>query len=126
MAPNRSGHPVRDSSDDAHREIEQFLYREARLLDERRFEEWLALCSDDAQIWAPLSDGDGDPSTEASLVYDDRELLEARIRRLRHPQIHSQIPHARGCRLVSNIMIARLSDDGGEARVHSSFIMLEF
>jgi benzoate/toluate 1,2-dioxygenase beta subunit len=125
MAPERHGLSVTESAERVRREVEQFLYLEARFLDERRFEEWLGLYCDDARMWAPLHDGDGDPATEASLVYDDRELLEARVRRLRHPQIHSQIPAARGCRLVGNVMIARSSDDGNEITAQSSFVMLE-
>jgi ethylbenzene dioxygenase beta subunit len=37
--------------DELIREVEQFLYREARLLDERRFHEWLALFTDDVRYW---------------------------------------------------------------------------
>jgi ketosteroid isomerase-like protein len=43
------------------REVEQFLFREARLLDQQRLDEWLALFAEDATYWVPLERGQKDP-----------------------------------------------------------------
>ena len=58
------------------RDIEQFLFREAQLLDEARFEEWLKLFTDTAWYWVPVSPDQPDPFEMVSIIYDDRRLLE--------------------------------------------------
>lgn len=66
------------------------VYLEARLLDEKRFDEWYQLYTDDARYWMPLSRGQPDPDTHTSLFYEDKLLLRIRIERLRHPNAYSQ------------------------------------
>lgn len=83
---------------------EQFLYHEARLLDEQRFEDWLALFSDDATYWVPLERDQKDPHETSSLIYDDRALLELRVRQFRHPRAHARAPLPRTVHQVGNIV----------------------
>ena|SRR5580765_1459861 len=83
---------------------EQFLYHEARLLDEQRFEEWLALFADDATYWVPLEQGQKDPQQTSSLIYDDRTLLELRVMQMRHPRAHARAPLPRTVHQVSNVV----------------------
>src|SRR5262249_33075886 len=73
-------------------ECEQFLVYEARLLDEGRFDEWLELFAADAWYWVPSEPNQANPRDIVSLIYDDRRLLETRVRRLASPRIHSQEP----------------------------------
>src|SRR5438128_11359806 len=75
--------------------IEPFLYREAWLLDHGRLDEWLGLFTDDATYWIPLEANQGDPLTTSSIVYDDRRLLEIRVRQFQHPRAHARVPAAR-------------------------------
>lgn len=68
--------------------IEQFLYREARYLDDREFEKWLTCYADDAVFWMPCwSDDDAltqDPQRELSLIYyPNKGGLEDRVFRIR-------------------------------------------
>jgi 3-phenylpropionate/cinnamic acid dioxygenase small subunit len=70
--------------------LAEFVYREARLLDEKRFEEWYELFTEDARYWMPLTRGQPDGITHTSLFYEDRLLLKVRIERLRHPSAFSQ------------------------------------
>ena len=63
-------------------DTESFLIHEARILDERRWEDWLALFADDGWYWVPIEEGQKDPKQTVSLMYDDRRLLETRVRRL--------------------------------------------
>jgi 3-phenylpropionate/cinnamic acid dioxygenase small subunit len=71
-------------------ELTDFVYREARLLDEKRFDEWYELLTGDAIYWMPLTRGQPDGETHTSLFYEDRLLLRVRIERLRHPNAYSQ------------------------------------
>ena len=74
------------------REVEEFLFQEARFLDEGRFEEWLALFTETAWYWVPLAPDQDNPEDMVSIIYDDRRLLETRVRRLCSPNIHAQAP----------------------------------
>ena len=57
--------------------IESFLYREARLMDEHAYDEWLALWTDDALYWVPCNEDDFDPERHVSIVYENKARLEA-------------------------------------------------
>ena len=59
-----------------------FLEHEARLLDESKFDDWLALFTADAWYWVPSEPNQDNPHDIVSLIYDDRRLLETRVRRL--------------------------------------------
>ena len=98
-----------------HRKVEQFLFREARLLDERRFEEWAELFTSDGQYWAPTQPDQQSPDDAVSLFLDDRTSMNARIRRLRHPEAHVAIPHSNTAHMLGNIEIDP-ADDGLVAR----------
>jgi benzoate/toluate 1,2-dioxygenase beta subunit len=94
-----------------HRAIERFLYREARLMDENAYAEWLALWADDAVYWIPCGDNKTDPIRQVSTVYDDRKRLEARIKRLLSGNAYAQAPPSRLRRMVSNIEIEETDDN---------------
>jgi 3-phenylpropionate/cinnamic acid dioxygenase small subunit len=103
---------------------EQFLYHEARLLDTQRYEEWLALFTDDATYWVPLEQGQKDPHETSSIIHDDRTLLELRVKQIRHPRAHARLPLARTVHQVSNVM--PLGEANGELRVASALQVVEF
>jgi len=70
--------------------LAEFVYREARLLDEKRFDAWYDLFTEDARYWMPLTRGQPDGRLHTSLFYEDKLLLKVRIERLRHPNAFSQ------------------------------------
>jgi len=106
------------------RSVEQFLYREARLMDENAYDEWLALWAASGAIyWVPCNRDDVDPKREISLIYDDRQALDARIDRLKSGAAFAQDPKSRMRRLVSNVEIA--DGENGEIVVHSNFDLTE-
>lgn len=82
------------------RELVDFVYREARLLDEQRFEDWLALFADDGHYWMPLAPGQTDARLHASLMHEDKLLLQVRIERLRGNRTYSQQPASRSHHLL--------------------------
>lgn len=63
------------------RELEQFLYREARLLDEQRWDEWEALWTPDGEYWVPSRPDQPDPVRHVSLVYETALLRKVRLKR---------------------------------------------
>jgi 3-phenylpropionate/cinnamic acid dioxygenase small subunit len=66
----------------SNQQLVDFVYAEARLLDEQRFEDWLALFTDDAHYWMPLAPGQQDARLHTSLMYEDKLLLRVRVERL--------------------------------------------
>ena len=105
-------------------DCETFLLHEARLLDEAKFDAWLALFTADAQYWVPSEPDQKSPYETVSLIYDDRRLLETRVRRLASPRIYSQEPRSRTSRIVTNVTLEESNSDS--ALVRSKFMMIEF
>jgi benzoate/toluate 1,2-dioxygenase beta subunit len=112
-------------STDEHRAIEEFLYEEARLADSHRYEEWLALWTDDALYWVPAAGGkDTDPLQQASYIYDNIVRLRTRVGMLMSGEKFSQLPPSGLVRVVSNIFVEG-QDDNGDVAVNAKFILLE-
>jgi benzoate/toluate 1,2-dioxygenase beta subunit len=104
------------------REIEAFLYKEARLADENRYDEWAALWTDDALYWLPANLDDYDPHQHISIIYDDRERLQDRVDRLKSGAAWAQEPRSRVRRVVSNIEIDPPAENG-EITASSNFVL---
>jgi len=105
-------------------QLRQFLYHEARLLDAGELEAWLELFTEDATYWVPLERGQKDPLETSSLIYDDRTLLELRVKQARHPRAHARLPLARTVHQVGNVTV--LSETSHEARVASTLTLIEW
>jgi 3-phenylpropionate/cinnamic acid dioxygenase small subunit len=103
---------------------EEFLLQEARLLDEGRFDDWLGLFTPDAWYWVPSQPDQLDPHETVSLIYDDRRLLETRVRRLASPRMYSQEPRSRTSRVIANVTIEEA--ERAACTVRSKFVMIEF
>ena len=106
--------------------IEQFLIHEARLLDSRRFREWMELFAEDGTYWVPAVPNQESPFDQASLFYDDRDLMRTRVERLEHPRIHVQTPPSRTAHLVGNVLVEEADEAKGEYVVGSTVIMVEY
>jgi 3-phenylpropionate/cinnamic acid dioxygenase small subunit len=124
------------------RDVEQFLYREARLLDERRFHEWLELFTDDVRYWMPgrsnrypkvskaISILDPDRYTEEELTREDelaildetKETLGRRIARLGTGMAWAEDPPSRTRHMISNIEVEP-GDAASELKVFSNFLV---
>ena len=102
-------------------EAEAFLFREARLLDEGKLEEWLALFTEDCLYWLPILDEGSE--LEPSLIYDNRARLEERIFRLEETRAFAQEPPSRTQHNVSNVEV--VDGSGGEARVLCNLTLFE-
>lgn len=75
--------------------IHDFLYHEARLLDEGRFSDWLELWMPDGIYWMPLDYQQTDPDLVTSLMYEDMFMLKLRVERLNGARTFSQKPKSR-------------------------------
>ena len=143
--PSRSSHYVndalycelmanfRDWQDDARAgadsavrdEFRQMLEREARLLDQLRYEDWLKMYAPECIYWVPSTPSAGDPRREISVMFDDRRRLEDRIYRLHTGFAWSQAPASRTVRMISNVEVFATARD--DARVlRSNFLISEF
>ncbi|MEQ5803127.1 benzoate 1,2-dioxygenase small subunit [Halomonas sp. H10-9-1] len=104
-----------------YQDLQAFLYREARLLDDREWDEWLTCYSKDAEFWMPAWDDDDqlsrDPHSEISLIYyPNREGLEDRVYRIKTERSGASTPEPRTTHLVSNIEVLKEEGDTLELR----------
>ena len=101
------------------------LEREARLLDQLRYEDWLALFAPECIYWVPATPNAGDPRREVAVMFDDRRRLEDRIYRLRTGFAWSQAPASRTVRLITNVEVFATGHDNVRM-VRSNFLISEF
>jgi p-cumate 2,3-dioxygenase subunit beta len=104
-------------------DVEDFLFREAELLDEWRLPEWLELFTDDAIYYVPATDLPADASPDHNLFYvaDDRFRLSERVKRLMKRTAHAEFPHSKTRHLVSNVRIRERLDE--DLVVGSAFVV---
>jgi 3-phenylpropionate/cinnamic acid dioxygenase small subunit len=114
------------SSEPSLHDMQQFLFREAALLDSGRWEEWLELFTLDGYYWVPLVPNQSDAQNHVSLFYEDAMLRQMRVRRLRHPRAFSQQTATRTSHIVGNVMRGEYAASSGEVIVQSNFQMLQF
>jgi 3-phenylpropionate/cinnamic acid dioxygenase small subunit len=111
--------------------VEDFLYLEAELLDDRKLREWLDLLTDDMRYWMPirynplerpedLSDELAKPG-DGYYFDDDKKSLSLRIERVYVKSAWAEMPPSRTRHLISNVRIK--NDDGREMEVHSNFLV---
>ena len=128
--------------DDVLRQVEQFLYREARLLDSRQFRRWIDLLADDLRYWIPMRsnrysaasksisilDGsryeEDDLSKESDQAFmdEDKGSLRRRVDRLDTGMAWAEDPPSRTRHLISNVEV-ELGERESEVKVYSNFIM---
>jgi 3-phenylpropionate/cinnamic acid dioxygenase small subunit len=101
------------------------LEREARLLDQLRYDDWLALYTAQCIYWVPSTPNAGDPRREIAVMFDDRRRLEDRIYRLRTGFAWSQAPASRTVRLITNVE-AFFTAREDVRMLRSNFLISEF
>ena len=106
-------------------ELARFVRFEARLLDEKRFDEWYELFTDDAHYWVPAVHGQKSPSTQNSLAYEDKLLLQLRVERLKSPLAYSQKPASRSLHVLQEPEVEKRDDAKGEFLTRTPFIYTE-
>lgn len=109
----------------SNQQLIDFVYAEARLLDEQRFEEWLALFTDDAHYWMPLTPGQQDARLHTSLMYEDKLLLRVRVERLGGARTYSQQPRSRCHHLLQQPSVEQADRDAGRYTLRTAFHYVE-
>lgn len=108
------------------REVEAFLFAEARLQDELDYDAWEALWTDDAIYWVPANGDDIDPTRQMSVIYDNRSRIATRIKQLKSGKRHSQSPPSRTRRMVSNVELLDADPDfPGDVQVGANYVVFE-
>jgi 3-phenylpropionate/cinnamic acid dioxygenase small subunit len=111
-------------------EVEQFLYREAALLDERRYEEWINLMADDIHYFMPIRQNvkfgewdreNSDPASEISWFDEGKDVLEGRVRQLVTGVHWAEEPVSRIRHIVSNVRV--LGVEGDEISTSDTFFI---
>lgn len=105
------------------REVEEFLYLEARLADEHDYDGWEALWTDDAIYWVPAGGDDIDPDRQVSIIYDNRRRISTRMKQLKTGQRPTQTPRSRVRRVISNVEL--VPSAGPDTEVKANFMLVE-
>jgi len=105
----------------SYHDIQAFLYREARLLDDRQWDAWLECYRKDAEFWMPAWDDDDqltrDPHSEISLIYyPNREGLEDRVYRIKTERSGASTPEPRTTHQITNLEVLKEEGDTVELR----------
>jgi 3-phenylpropionate/cinnamic acid dioxygenase small subunit len=107
------------------RDLVAAVYREARLLDEMRYEEWLEMYAEDGHYWMPAEWRQTDPRLQASLMYEDNLLLRIRVERLAGARTFSQKPKSRCQHLLQAPQIDEINEAENRYRTWTSFHYIE-
>jgi benzoate/toluate 1,2-dioxygenase beta subunit len=117
---------VADIAPDVQMAVERFLYRQAEILDDRRWDEWLALFTETGRYWAPVTEQQTEMEGAPSIFYEDVDLMRVRAKRVSHPRAWSQRPQHRTSHVVSNVIVETYDARTGDVVVRSKFHMAEF
>ena len=105
--------------------VEDFLFKEAELLDSWRLDEWVGLFAEDGRYVVPTTDlPDGDPQRDLVFIDDDITRLRARAARLNSRHAHREYPSSRTRRFVTNVRVA--DTGGGELSVTANVVVYRF
>jgi 3-phenylpropionate/cinnamic acid dioxygenase small subunit len=102
-----------------------FVVTEAQLLDERNYDAWLNLFSEDGHYWMPLTPGQLDAKLHASLMYEDKLLLKIRVARLTGARTFSQQPMSRCHHLLQQPVVTSRDEANGIYTTRTSFHYIE-
>lgn len=111
------------ASGDLQREVEQFLYRQAELLDDKQWQAWIDLFADDGVYWAPVTPQQTEWEGSPSIFAEDKLLMEIRKNRVTHPNAWSQAPMWETNHLVSHVALEQVGEN--EIKVRSRFHLME-
>jgi ethylbenzene dioxygenase beta subunit len=106
--------------------VQQFLFREARMLDERRWEDWLALYAPDAEYWVPMAWQQESPKDHVSLFYETVELLRMRLDRLERALSPLDWPPARTNHHLTNVTVEDGAGDGDMLIARAYLLFAEY
>ena len=104
--------------------VEQFLYRQAELLDAKRWQDYIDLFTDDGIYWMPANADHEHWEGVPSIFIEDKNTMAVRMKRVLHPEAWSQVPIWETNHIVGNVVIQDISPEG-DVVVRSRFQMIE-
>mgnify|MGYP003382325670 CR=1 FL=1 len=112
------------------REVEAFIFKEARYADDSAYDEWEALLTDDMHYWVPAGRAIGNPAEQLSFINDNRARVRSRIRQMRNAKRHAQTPRSPLSRVISNVEVLGIEggdpmSDGSTTIAIASFVIYE-
>lgn len=105
-------------------EVEQFLYAQAALLDNKRWQDWIDLFTPDGVYWMPPEPGHTHWDGMPAIFAEDKNIMTVRMKRVLHPDAWSQVPLWGTNHVVGNVVVDKASANG-DVVVRSRFHMLE-
>jgi 3-phenylpropionate/cinnamic acid dioxygenase small subunit len=121
--PARSAHTATQTAASLQQHVEQFLFHQSELLDEKQWAAYIELFTSDGVYWMPATPDQTEWLDSPSIFAEDRQMMEIRMGRVTHPNAWSQAPQWGTSHLVSNVVIESVSDT--EVSVRSRFQMME-
>ena len=107
------------------RALALLLHQETEFLDQRRYEDWLALFTEDCRYWVPARTGQTDPDNEISLFHEDHNLMAMRAGRIQHPRAHSLTHPVTTSHITGDKVVEAIDGATGELTVTTRFQMVE-
>ena len=105
-------------------DVEQFLYQQSELLDNKHWQEYIDLFTDDGVYWMPAKPEHEHLEGMPSIFIEDKSLMAVRMKRVLHPDAWSQVPLWETNHIVGNVVIEDISAEG-DVTVRSRFQMIE-
>lgn len=106
-------------------DVIDFIYAEARMLDEGRFDDWLALWLPDGIYWMPLDYKQTDPVNATSLLHEDYFMLRLRVERLNGARTFSQKPKSRCHHVLQRPFVDIFDPEAGRYETNTSMHYVE-
>jgi 3-phenylpropionate/cinnamic acid dioxygenase small subunit len=122
-APKKTGPATKPSGADLQQQVEQFLFRQAEVLDCKQWQAYIDLFAADGVYWNAVDPAHTDWDGVPSIFTEDRDLMTVRMKRVLHPNAASQEAEWGTSHIVSNVVIEKVN--GNEVHVRSRFHMLE-
>jgi benzoate/toluate 1,2-dioxygenase subunit beta len=123
-APKKAARPRRVDVHDVQHAVEQFLYRQAEVLDEKRWQDYIDLFTDDGMYWMPPEPSHATWEGMPSIFAEDKRLMTVRMKRVLHPDAWSQRPLWGTNHVVGNVVVEK-QETNGDVCVRSRFHMME-
>lgn len=106
-------------------DVIDFIYEEARMLDEGRYSEWLNLWLPEGHYWMPLDYKQTDPHNMTSLLYEDDFMRKLRVERLNGERTFSQKPKSRCSHVIQRPFVDKFDAEAGEFETNTSMHYVE-
>jgi 3-phenylpropionate/cinnamic acid dioxygenase small subunit len=123
VVPAKAG-TQKSNGHDVHHEVEQFLYRQAELLDSKQWQAYIDLFADDGVYWMPPEPSHTTWDGMPAIFAEDKNLMSVRMKRVLHPDAWSQRPLWETNHVVSNVVVEKVAPNG-DVNVRSRFHMME-